>query len=104
MTTERRSRLLARPPEVLDETNTISEPLLVDSGKNGAVLCIKAVQSENAEEGFLVYVNLSWKKGDLLLVNQQKSPRFWVSADRLLTHINKHYPAYTTITVSPKGK
>ncbi len=43
------------------------------------------------EKGFRIYLSLKWKEGEILLVTQRKYPREWVSIDRLVRHMNKHY-------------
>lgn len=81
--------------------NTITEAELRDNAQNGAVVCIKATRT--SEKGFHLYVNLTWKEGDLLLINQKKEPRVWVSADRLLAHIDRNYRAVASLTIYLRG-
>ncbi len=81
--------------------NTITEAVLKDNAKNGAVVWIKATRA--TEKGFHLYVRLSWKEGDLILINQKKEPRVWVSADRLLAHIDRNYRAVDSLTIYLRG-
>ncbi len=82
--------------------NTITEAELRDNAKNGAVHCIKAMPSPEGK-GFCLFVNLTWKEGDLLLITQKKTPRTWASADRLLNHIDKNYREVSSLTIFLKG-
>ncbi len=82
--------------------NTITEAELIDNAQNGAVVYIKAAKSQNGK-GFNLYVNLTWKEGDLLLITQKKEPRNWVSADRLLAHIEKNYREVASLTIFLRG-
>lgn len=82
--------------------NTITEPTLADNARNGSVTCIKAVPSQDGK-GFNIFVNLSWKEGDLLLVTQRKIARTWKSADRLLEHINNNYQKVSYFSIFLQG-
>jgi len=88
-------------PTELTGMNTITEAELKDNAKNGAVVCIKATRT--SEKGFHLYVTLTWKEGDLILINQKKEPRVWVSADRLLAHIDRNYRAVASLTIYLRG-
>lgn len=92
------------PQEILS-MNTITEKELVDSAINGAVEHIKVVKNMNGGKGFNLFVTLTWKKteGDLLLITQQKKPRTWVSADRMLEHIETNYRGIHEIFIFLKG-
>ena len=70
--------------------NTITEAELTSFARSGVVTCIKAVPAQDGR-GVNLYVRLSWKEGDLLLITQKKQPRVWASVDRLLAHIGHHY-------------
>jgi len=58
-------------------------------------MCPPATPDEHIEMGedlkFCIYIQLSWKGGDLLLETQRKKPRVWSSLDRLAKHINSKY-------------
>ena len=81
---------------------TINDPDLRDNAKNGAVTCIKAMPSEDGK-GFCLFVNLTWKEGDLLLITQKKTPRTWTSLDRLLAYITSNNCSVTSLTIYLKG-
>lgn len=70
-------------------TDTINEVELIDNLESGAVSKMTLVQSEDRR--FMIYVQLSWKGGELLLETQRKKPRVWSSLDRLVKHINARY-------------
>lgn len=78
--------------------NTITEKELVDNANNGAVVAIKATKSPDGT-GFNLYVNLTWKEGDLLLITQKRKPRTWKSADRLLKHIETNYSEIVALAI-----
>lgn len=78
--------------------NTINEKELVDNAKNGAVRCIKVTKAAGGD-GLVLYVNLTWKEGDLLLITQKKEPRTWASADRLLAHIDSKYGCVASLMI-----
>ncbi|PHM51280.1 hypothetical protein [Xenorhabdus sp. KK7.4] len=69
--------------------NTINELELIDNLNNNTVKKMTLVQGE--DEKFKVYVQITWKEGDLLLETQRKKPRVWSSLDRLVKHINIRY-------------
>lgn len=69
---------------------TITEAELADNARNGAVERISLVPCRN-KRGFNLWVSLNWKKGEFVLITQHKKPRTWVSADRLLSHVNTQY-------------
>ncbi len=81
--------------------NTITEAVLQDNARNGAVVWIKAVRAN--EKGFHLHVRLSWKDEELILINQKKEPRVWISTDRLLAHIDRHYRAVDSLTIYLRG-
>lgn len=68
---------------------TINELELIDNLSNNSVKKITLVQGE--DEKFKVYVQITWKEGELLLETQRKTPRVWSSLDRLVKHINSKY-------------
>ena len=78
-------------PKELTGKSTITEAEVIDNAKNGAIVCIKAVKSLHRAKGFNLFVNLTWKDGDLLLITQQKEPRNWVDLNRMFDHIEKKY-------------
>ena len=69
-------------------TDSILEDELIDNLTNEAVNFLRVVQTAN---GFRIYSSLKWKEGEILLVTQRKHPREWISLDRLVRHMNKHY-------------
>jgi hypothetical protein len=69
-------------------TNTLGEAELVDFIKNKAVKKLNIVQVDG---GYQIVVNLTWKKGDFILVTTRKTPREWASLDRLARHIREKY-------------
>ena len=71
------------------DSETISELELIDNLQNNAVTKMVLVQGDDGR--FTIYVELSWKKGELLLETQRKQPRVWSSLDRLVSHINTKY-------------
>lgn len=81
--------------------NTITEAVLKDNAQNGAVVWIKATRA--TDKGFHLHVKLSWKEGELILINQKKEPRVWISADRLLAHIDRNYRAVDSLTIYLRG-
>jgi len=82
--------LVNHPEEHIDMGNdAISELELIDNLGNNAVKSLKLVQ--DAEGKFFIYVQLTWKGGELVLETQRKKPRAWSSLDRLVKHINQKY-------------
>lgn len=82
----------------LNEMNTITEAILVDNARNGAVELLKIAPSED-QKGFLVYVVLTWKPEEMVLVTNKKQPRYWASLDRLYAHMESKYGSVSTISV-----
>lgn len=69
--------------------NTISELELIDNLNNKTVKKMRLEQSSDGK--FMIYVEINWKGGELLLETQRKAPRMWSSLDRLVNHINTKY-------------
>lgn len=68
--------------------DTITEKELADNARNGAITGLRAFKTQLGEnEGWSVLVNLGWKEGDLLLITTRKTPKSWLSHDRLLAHL-----------------
>lgn len=86
------------PAEELTDMNTIQESTLVDNARANAVKQIKIAPTPEGK-GFHIYVTLSWKDEELLLVNTKKQPRVWSSLDRLYSHIETKYNAVKYLTV-----
>lgn len=82
----------------LNEMNTITEAALIDNARNGAVDMVKIAPSPD-EKGFFIYVVLSWKTDELILVTNRKQPRLWVSLDRLYAHMSSKYGNIKAINV-----
>lgn len=82
----------------LSEMNTITEAVLIDNARNGAVEVVKIAPSPD-DKGFFVYVVLSWKADELILVTNRKQPRLWVSLDRLYAHMSSKYGNIKAINV-----
>jgi len=78
--------------------NTLSEADLTDFARNNAVRQLNIAQSESGK--FRIIVNLTWKEGDWHLLTLRKTPREWVSLDRLAHHIRKHYGIPPSINLS----
>ena len=96
-------------------TDTIIESELIDNLKNNAVTLMRLVQMDQSDEPtksrlakdtklFRIYVRLSWKEGEILLVTQRKTPREWASLDRLVRHIVNHYGPVPPITLHLRGE
>jgi hypothetical protein len=68
--------------------DTILEHELIDNLANEAVDYLRVVQVDN---GFRIYSKLTWKDAEVLLVTQRKTPKEWVSLDRLTRHMNHNY-------------
>ncbi|KAF1028124.1 MAG: hypothetical protein GAK29_00220 [Acinetobacter bereziniae] len=84
--------------ERLNEMNTITEAVLIDNARNGAVEVVKIAPSQD-NKGFFVYVVLTWKADEMILVTHRKQPRLWVSLDRLYAHISSKYGNVASINV-----
>lgn len=69
---------------------TITEKELAVNARNGAVATIRAHKTLlRGDKGWRVAVKLIWKEGELLLITQRKSPKSWLSHDRLIAHLQK---------------
>ncbi|ECE2109004.1 hypothetical protein C4X16_21330 [Salmonella enterica] len=77
---------------------TISELELIDNLKNNTVKKMRLVQRSDGK--FMIYVEINWKGGELLLETQRKSPRMWSSLDRLVNHINSKYGSVPLIELT----
>ena len=79
------------PPDEHEDmgAETINEVELIDNLATGTVSKMTLVQTE--DQKFVIYVQLTWKGGQLLLETQRKKPRIWSSLDRLVKHINTKY-------------
>lgn len=71
------------------ENDTIKEAELVDNLNNKTVVRFKLVQGIDLK--YNVFVQLTWKGGDLLLYTQRKKPRVWASLDRFVTYAQRKY-------------
>ncbi|MFL1616155.1 hypothetical protein [Acinetobacter baumannii] len=78
--------------------NTITEAVLIDNARNGAVEVVKIAPSPD-NKGFFVYVVLTWKPDEMILVTHRKQPRLWASLDRLYAHISSKYGKISSINV-----
>jgi len=81
--------------------NTITQAQLAEYAQNGAVERITLKLAADGS-GFNLYVTLTWKKGEQLLITQQKKPRVWTSLDRLRSHIESHFEAISHIDITLK--
>lgn len=72
----------------VERLDTITEKELADNARNGAISGVRAYKTQLGEnEGWSVLINLAWKEGDLLLITTRKTPKSWLSHDRLLAHL-----------------
>lgn len=71
------------------ENDTIREAELVDNLNNKTVVKFKLVQGIDLK--FNVFIQLTWKGGDLQLQTQRKKPRVWASLDRFVVYAQKKY-------------
>lgn len=88
------------------DRQSITEAELVTNANNGAVSFIQVVKTEvpgREALGFNLYVRLTWMEGELLLVTYKKKPRYWLSLDRLLKHIEKHYSKILNLKIHLEG-
>lgn len=69
--------------------SSIGEAELVDFVKNGAVKQLNIIKTKSGR--FSIAVVLTWKDGIWELVTSRKTPREWVSLDRLILHIEHKY-------------
>lgn len=69
--------------------NTISEADMKDYVVNKAIKRMDFVQEPDGK--YRIVVTLTWKPGQWVLVNARKRPRYWVSLDRLVRHIQSEY-------------
>lgn len=87
---KRRNRLKPRPPRL--DMNQMGEPQLKDYGAAKAITAAKVVR---ADEGFILVINLNWKKGDYTVFCQRNVPRVWQSVDRLIGYLARVAPSVT---------
>ena len=81
---------------------TLTESALVDYSKNEAIKRLYVVQQESGN--FAVEVELTWKKGRLVLITQTKKIREWSNLSRLVDHIQKNYEYQNEFTVTLRKK
>lgn len=86
----RRNKLKPRPPRL--DMNQMGEPQLRDCGAARAITAAKVVR---ADEGFILVINLNWKKGDYTVFCQRNVPRVWQSVDRLIGYLARVAPSVT---------
>ena len=68
---------------------TIAEPELINNLKAKAVSKIRLVQRD--DKRYEVFITVSWKGGESLLITQRKRARIWVSLDRFVKHATDKY-------------
>ncbi|CAA9890775.1 conserved hypothetical protein [Candidatus Methylobacter favarea] len=79
-------------------SNTITEAELTDFFINKVVKRLTIVQTK--ESTYKIVVNLTWKEGDYTLVTTRKTPREWVSLDRLIKHMREKYKSHKLIRIT----
>lgn len=67
-----------------------TEPLLREYEQAKAITAAKIVKTP---EGYVLVVQVAWKRGDLIVFNQRGKPRAWVSMDRLLSYLAEVAPS-----------
>lgn len=80
---------------------TINESMLVESLENNAITHIRIVP---IGKKFSVYISLTWKDGESLLVTAKKQPRFWSSLDRLFRFITENSTNSQELEISIRSK
>ncbi len=78
--------------------STLSESELVSLAKRKVISTMLIRQ--NQKWHYEIYVSLYYRKGELALSTYRKTKREWVSLDRLAKHIQEHYGAVPTISLT----
>ena len=68
----------------LDLTDRATERQLRDYDQAGVITAAKIAKSD---DGFIVVIQVSWKRGDIVVYNQRNKPRAWRSLDRLVVDL-----------------
>lgn len=84
-----------------NEEQAITESEVVVADKNGA---IKALRVEKDGKAHRVFVQLTWRQGELFLTTTRTSekPREFKDFSRLVEHIEETYPSVTSFSVELK--
>lgn len=74
----------------MENIEKTTEPLLREYDQARAITAAKIVKTD---EGYVLVVQVAWKRGDLIVFNQRGKPRAWVSMDRLLAYLAEVAPS-----------
>jgi D-alanyl-D-alanine carboxypeptidase len=74
----------------METTDKTTEPQLREFEAARVITGAKIVKTD---EGYVLVVQVSWRKGDLVVFNQRGKPRAWASMDRLLRYIEEVTPS-----------
>lgn len=74
----------------MENTEKTTEPLLREYEQAKAITAAKIVKTA---EGYVLVIQVAWKRGDLIVFNQRGKPRAWVSMDRLLSYLAEVAPS-----------
>lgn len=77
-------------PECMPNENaTITEEELKKAAVENAVKALTVVRVSSSV--YRLFITLTWKTGEHLLITARKKPREWVSFDRMMKHIEGTY-------------
>ena len=74
----------------MDLTDRATERQLRDYDQAGVITAAKIA---NSDDGFIVVIQVSWKRGDIVVYNQRNKPRAWRSLDRLVAYLGEVAPS-----------
>lgn len=78
----------------------VSEPQLREYDYAKA---ITAAKIEKTDDGFVLVINVNWRKGDLTVFSQRNRPRAWQSLDRLVRYLERVAPSIKILEVHLTG-
>ena len=81
----------------MELTDRATERQLRDYDQAGVITAAKITKSD---DGFIVVIQVSWKRGDIVVYNQRNKPRAWRSLDRLVTYLGGVAPSTRLLELS----
>lgn len=85
----------------MENTAKTTEPLLRQYDQARVITLVKIV---NTPEGYVLVIQVSWRKGDLVVFNQRGRPRAWISLDRLISYLREVLPSVSKFELEMEPK
>lgn len=78
----------------MDSFAKITEKQLREYDEAGVISSARIIKTP---DGYVLVVQVTWKRGDLVVFNRRGQARTWASMDRLLRHIQETMPSIKAV-------